>query len=471
MQREVRVAREREHPEMKGALALTFLLVCSQAGAQAGLTRCNLSADAVESETINGMDISRGRGGIRVNCPSRNLRLSADSGEMFGDERVELYGKVHFEEPSRIDLKSDRLTYFLRDERVIVRGNVIATQPNGSKLTGPEATYYRAVPRVRTVEELLATQYPTVTIAAKGKDEKPVVVRAASIFMKGDSLIYASRSVVIDRADLIARSDSAFVDGRANNETMRLMFKPSVEGREGRKFKLEGDIIDAYSKDRKLQRVIARAKAHALSQDLDLVADTIDLRMSNDAMERAIAWSHGGQAKATSPGQVITADSIDAHLPKQKISVVYAVRRARAESDADSTRFKTSERDWLRGDNVTAWFDSTATKDTSKTPPIDRILATHVADSAQAYYHMPATTAGCRDAAISYVRGREILIDFQDRKVGVVSVKDSVVGVYAEPKCQAPKDSSKAKPATTPAKKPAAKPPSRPLALSPARPR
>src|SRR6185436_7069519 len=127
-----------------------------------------------------------------------------------------------------------------------------------------------------------------------------------------DSLIYASRSVVIDRNDLVAKADSAFLDGRANAETMHLMYKPTVEGREGRKFKLEGDVIDAYSKDRKLQRVVARAKAHALSQDLDLVADTIDLRMSNDAMERAIAWSKSGQAKATAPGQAITADSIDA---------------------------------------------------------------------------------------------------------------------------------------------------------------
>src|SRR6185295_15018434 len=121
-------------------------------------------------------------------------------------------------------------------------------------------------------------------------------------------------------------ADSAFVDGRSNNETMRLMFKPSVEGREGRKFRLEGDVIDAYSKDRKLQRVLARGKGHATSEDLDIAADTIDLRMSNDMMERAIAWSRNGQAKATSPGQVITADSIDALMPGQKLRVVYAVR-------------------------------------------------------------------------------------------------------------------------------------------------
>jgi hypothetical protein len=306
------------------------------------------------------------------------------------------------------------------------------------------------VPRVRSIEELNAIKGPTVTIAARNKNEKPVVVNANTIYMRGDSVIYASRNVVIDRADLIAKSDSAFVDGRTGNETMRLMFNPSVEGREGRKFKLQGDVIDAYSKDRKLQRVVSRGKGHATSDDLDIVADTIDLRMSNDKMERAIAWNRTGQAKATATGEVITADSIDVHMPGQKLRVVYAVRNARAEADADTVRLRTTERDWLRGDVLTAWFDSTATKDTSHTPPLDRILTTHKADSAQAYYHMPASEPACKEAAISYVRGREILIDFDNRKIGIVSVRDSVVGMYLEPKCLAQKDSAKVKPAKPP---------------------
>lgn len=447
---------------MKWRRAAALWLFAPATALAQGLTPCDLSANGgFSSEIIGGIEIGRGGGGVTVICRSRNLRLYADSGEAFGNDRIELYGRVHYEEPTRIDLRSDRLTYILREEMVIVRGHVIATQPNGSTLTGPEATYFRAVPRVRTIEELNATSGPTVTIAPRNKSEKPVVVNANTIYMRGDSLIYASRNVVIDRADLLAKSDSAFVDGRSTNETMRLMFNPSVEGREGRKFKLQGDVIDAYSKDRKLERVVSRGKGHATSEDLDIVADTIDLRMSNDKMERAIAWNRAGQAKATAPGEVITADSIDARMPGQKLRVVYAVGNARAEADADTVRLRTVERDWLRGDLVTAWFDSTTTtsKDTSKTPPIDRILTTHKADSAQAYYHMPASEPSCKDAAISYVRGREILIDFDNRKIGIVSVRDSVVGMYLEPKCQATKDSSKAKPVGKPPALAASRPP------------
>jgi hypothetical protein len=278
--------------------------------------------------------------------------------------------------------------------------------------------------------------------------------------MRGDSIINASRRVVIIRSDLIARGDSAYLDGRTNQETIRLMFTPSVEGLSGKKFKLEGTIIDAYSKDRKLQRVVARGSGHATSQDLEITSDTIDLRMSNDALERAFAWSHPGQARAKTTTESILADSIDVVMPKQKVRIVYAVRRAYAQADADTVRFRTTEKDWLKGDTVTAWFDTTATKDTSTTPPIKQILAVHHADSAQAYYHLAPNDTGVRTPAISYVRGHQIRLDFENRKVALVSVKDSVYGLYLEPSRDSVAKTTGGKtPAKTPAKPATKKPP------------
>jgi lipopolysaccharide export system protein LptA len=440
----------------------------SSLAGQASLTACNFVApNGFNTDTTPGQQrISTTSGGITVTCPSRNIILIADRAMQMGQDRLDLFGKVHYTEPAKIDLQSDSLTYLANEERVVVRGHVIATLPSGSTLTGPAATYLRVIPGRRAFEELTAIQSPTVTIAAQGDSGKPVSITATTIFMRGDSLIYASRKVVIIRSDLIAHSDSAFLDGRSNQETMRLMFTPSVEGLQGRKFRLEGEIIDAYSKERKLERVIARGKGHATSQDLDIVADTIDLRMSNDALEHAIAWSRTGQAKATSPGETIVADSIDVLMPKQKVTVVYAVGHAFAQADADTVRFRTTEKDWLRGETIVAWFDTTATKDTSTTPPIRQILATHHADSAQAYYHMAPSDTGVRSPAISYVRGRQIRLDFVNRKVALVSVRDSVAGLYLEPQ-----DSAKAAKATKassgkpssvkapPGKSPAAKPP------------
>jgi lipopolysaccharide export system protein LptA len=458
-------------------LAVLIAVLCAPAAARAQATQCDLSTSGQSvEETINGVSVRYGSGGIRVVCKSRGLTLTADSGSMTGDQVVNLYGRVHYDEPTRIDLHSDFLTYYLSDERVNVRGHVQATLPSGSTLIAPEATLLRSAPRIRTIDEITAIGNPTLTIAARGDSAKPVAVNATTIYMRGDSLIYASRNVVINRADLITHSDSAFVDGRTGTETIRLMFKPSVEGLSGRKFRLEGDIIDAYSKNRKLDRVIARGKAKANSQDMDIVADTIDLRMSNDAMERAIAWSHGTQAVAKSPQETITADSIDVRMPNQKVRVVYAVRHARAEADADTVRFRTKERDWLRGETVVAWFDSTAkpgAKDTSSTPPLQRILASHSADSAQAYYHMAAADTSIREPAISYVRGREIRIDFANRQVAMVSVTDSVTGVYLEPKRDTTKTAPKGRAparstgAKAPVKPPATVAPKKPPAFKP----
>jgi hypothetical protein len=429
---------EGRDPEMSiGRMILVSVALAAAAKralAQNELTPCDLTSKGpASSETVNGQNVSSGSGGITVVCRSRHITLVADSGHMIANVRVDLFGHVHYTEPSRIELRSDVLTYYQLDERIVVTGNVTATLPSGSTLVGPEAMYLRQVTGRRSIDSLTAIRSPTVTIAAQGDTGKPVIVNATTIFMRGDSIISASRKVVITRPDLIARGDSAYLDGRANQETIRLMFTPSVEGLQGKKFRLEGTIIDAYSKDKKLQRVVARGKGLATSQDLEITSDTIDLRMSNDAMERAIAWSHPGQARATTTSESILADSIDVVMPKQKIRIVHAVRRAYAQADADTVRFRTTEKDWLRGDTVTAWFDTTATKDTSTTPPLKQILAVHRGDSAQAYYHMAPSDTAVHTPAISYVRGGQIRLDFDNRKVAMVAVRDSVFGMYLEP--------------------------------------
>jgi hypothetical protein len=43
------------------------------------------------------------------------------------------------------------------------------------------------------------------------------------------------------------------------------------------------------TKQRKLERVLAKTKAEATSQDLNLKSDTIDLRIVNDSLNRAIS--------------------------------------------------------------------------------------------------------------------------------------------------------------------------------------
>jgi hypothetical protein len=179
--------------------------------------------------------------------------------------------------------------------------------------------------------------------------------------MDGDSLVYASGKVQITRPDLLANGDSAFMD--SGRDFARLMREPMVKGIGTRTFTLTGGVIDVYSRNRQVERVVATPTGHAVSQDLELVADSIDLRVAANKLQRAMAWGKT-RAHAVSPEREIIADSIDALMPDQRVREVRALRKAYAESNPDSG-VVSKQRDWMSGDSIIARFDTVATADTS----------------------------------------------------------------------------------------------------------
>jgi lipopolysaccharide export system protein LptA len=383
-------------------------------------------------------------GGIVLRCPAKKITLKADSAEIFGDEkRIFLVGKVDYQEP-RFALTSDYLTYYTGEERVVATGHVNGRLPTGSTLQGPQADYRRAIPRTRPRAQLSATARPIVTIVqrdASGRADPPIIVVAQQIYMDGDSLLYGSGAVEIKRPELTATADSVFLN--TGLETMRLMRDPVVQGTRDRPFKLVGELIDVFSRQRKLQRVVARSKAVANSQDLTLRADTIDLRFITDMLQRAYAWGTS-RARAVSPTQSMTADSIDVIMPAQRVREVHSVRAAVGEGRADSVRFKADEPDWLRGDTIFTYFDSLPPRDTTQSPRIRRLVAS---GEARSLYHLAPSDSAERRPAISYSKGRKITINFDDQRVAKVTVEDKAVGMYLEPNTPAA-DTGKARPGT-----------------------
>jgi lipopolysaccharide export system protein LptA len=393
-------------------------------------------------------------GGLLVVCPSRQITLKADSAELYGDEKRDfLVGHVSYDEP-RLSMTSDYLTYYTAEERIVAAGNVNARLPSGSTLKGPQVDYKRLVPRIRTRAQTLATGRPTVTIVQRdtsGKEQPPIDVVANTIFMDGDSLIYGSGNVVITRPEVNASADSSFIN--TGTEIMQLMRNPIVNGTHGRPFRLIGVNIDLFSKDKKLERVIARARAQANSQDLTLTADTIDLRIKSDSLERAFAWGKS-RARALSPTQNMIADSLDVQMPGQRVHEVHALHKAFAEGRADSTAFKPDTTNWLRGDTIVALFDTIPPVDTTKGPAIRKLIST---DSAEAFYHMAPQDTSLHRPAINYVRGHKITIDFNEQKVAQIAVDGKVSGIFIEPSADTTK--------TRPNSRPPARPPGRPGAV------
>lgn len=438
---------------MRGAArrALVALVVAAPAaGAQGGPpVRCNaINTDSTRQYSVKSptgkYDTYLG-GGVIVRCPSRQIDLRADSMEQYGDQqRIYLVGHVFYKEP-RFTLHSDFLNYFMNEERIVATGRVDATMPTGSRLVGPTATYLRAIPGRRPLAQMTADQRPTITLVQQdslGRPMPPMNVVADHVFMNGDSLVYGGGRVVITRQEFVANADSMFLDGQ--KEVMYLFRDPRIEGKSNdRPFTLVGTLINLFSHDRKLRRVVAKGKAVATSQDIVLHSDTIDLRVNNDVLEEAIAWGPK-RAAAKSPQDSLLADSLDVLMPGQRVREIHAVGRAYAESKPDSVKFHTKEMDWLRGDTIVAYFDSVAARDTTKSPKIRRLVAT---DSASAYYNMaPRDTTLCVPA-ISYSKGRKITVTFGDKGVKSVDVSGQTYGMLAEP------DTSAANRCTPPAKK------------------
>jgi len=429
--------------------AVAALVLLPAATAAQSTERCSWSAPHGQRvvEVAPGIrNTYFGGGNIVMRCPDKGIRIDADSVESYeGEGRVYLIGKVRYTEP-RLSVDSDYMTYFQRDERVIANGNVFARLPNGSTLRGPVAEYLRATPSTRPVPRLHATGRPTITLVQRdttsGPPPAPATVVANGVTMVGDSLVYAGGQVVVTREDVLARADSMTLD--SEREITVLMRGPSIEGRRERPFTLSGGRIELTGADRKLRRVLSMGTARAVSEDMTLTSDTIDLRVADDLLQRAIAWGPS-RARAFSAAQNITSDSIDVTMPGQRIQEMHAVRGAVAQGRPDSTRFRADTLDWMRGDTIVARFDTAAATDTARTT---RLRELHAVGSAKSYYHLAAADSTMRRPAINYVTGREIVVDFQASQVSKVTVVEQAAGVYLEPVPTASGDTARTQPAT-----------------------
>jgi hypothetical protein len=379
-------------------------------------------------------------GGVVARCEATGSVLRADSAEYYQTlGQLILVYNVSYDEPRRARLTSQRLTYYTVDERILAEQNVYVTLPSGTSMTGPSVEYLRAAERVRPGSRLTATGRPTLRVvggaaraagqaARAGPDTSITTIVANTIIDEADSVVFASGAVQITRTDLVATSDSATFEQLS--EVARLLRNATIRGTRDRPFTMTGARIDLFARERELSRVAARDSARIVSEDLNLRSDTVDLRLRDGKLERAIAWGPS-RAIASSPERDVIADSIDAVLPGQRVRELRAVRRAVARSVTDTMRIVSKERDELRGDTIHAQFDTVlATADTGKTPPVRRIRAL---GNASSLFQIANQRGRLLPPSINYVSGRNIMVDFDSGQVQTVTVTDSASGVYLQP--------------------------------------
>lgn len=373
-------------------------------------------------------------GAVDATCEGQGNRLLADSAEHFTElGMMILYDNVRYAEP-RVNITSDRMVYYTVEERLVAEGNVRGRTSTGTRFTGPRMEYFRAKPGIRDENSWIATGRPFVrmsptegnpdaTATADSTDLTADVVRS-----QNDSLMWASGRVVLERVDMRSTSDSATVDN--GTEYVRLLRQPRIVGKGERPFTLEGVIIDAWSKERELQRVLALGEAEAVSDSLTLTSDTIDLRFTEQQISRIFAW--GGRALAVSPQQTMASDSMDVMMPGQKLERVHAIGNAQALSVPDTSTFVSSERDWITGDTLKAQFETLppSAEDSSQRSVMKEIVAI---GSARAFYQTAPSGGGKGVPILSYNRGRHITVLFSEGAMRTVSILDQASGLYLEP--------------------------------------
>ena len=480
---------------------------------------CNLYFDDTDTTRTTSLKLPSGKynsfigGGVLAHCTNqRGVRLKSDSAEFYGEQGLlYLIGRVHYTDPRAV-VDAHHMTYYVSDGRLVADTNVVAVLPSGTTMHGPHADYLRVLAGVRDRASLTAPGRPHIHLVQRDSTTSTpdtAGIDADLVYMVGDSLVYASHKVIIQRTDLTATGDSAFVD--QGQGFIRLMRTPVITGKEQQHpFTLRGDVIDVFTENHQLKRVLSKLHADAVSKDMHLTSDTIDLRFHEKVLSRAYAWGPS-RARAVTPDRDILADSIDVIMPGQEVHQVRSVRKAFAQAVPDTTQFKSKERDWMKGDTIIAYFDTlggrskaahsskTSSPDTASTPgggkppssgSIDRPVATdstvHVKNTkpaadtqpqviaiessghARAYYQLPPRDHSLKVPAIDYMEGRVITIYFENRLVKTVTVIDSARGVYLEPQSDtAARDSArrarlaadtlpkaKKKPGTPPAKTP-----------------
>lgn len=451
------------------ALGLPSVLVAQR---PAPVKTCDLELTNYDSTTTLAIKMPSGEynsfygRGVRGRCTNTDQRLAGDSLEALGDTKSYIViGKAHYSE-RRVTLDADRIFYYQLEERVVAEGNVVAITDKGTTMRGPRAEYFRAIPRLRPLSRMVATGRPVTRLSpddAGGGSRDTVDLVADQIVNVGDSLMYAGGSVVMTRPDLKAVSDSATMD--SGTEWARLTGRPRVDGRGASQFSLVGRQIDLWSKQRKLQRVLSADSARAVSDDVTLASDTIDLRLVDQQLSRAFAWG-SSRAHARATDREIVADSIDVNMPGQVLKELRALRKAEASNRTDSTRFVSTENDWLKGDTIVAVFDSVrAAGDSTAKPEIRTILASGAASS---FYQVPSSQGAKAAPNLNYVKGKAITVAFgADRAVSTVSVREQASGVYLE---LAPPDSVRKDTSATGAAKSTTARPATPATTTPRKP-
>ena len=383
-------------------------------------------------------------GGVTLMCADSSARIASDSVALNGRRRdtiVEFIGQVKYEDSLTMQT-ANRGTYLPGRRRAGKPAERCTTQSkrDSSTIDGPSLDYFRTVPGVRDTVELYAIARPTIksfTTDSAGRRGEPYVIVADRVRMKGNDRTWAGGKVTIDRSDFAARSDSLFLDNGAASEGV-LVGSPLMKGLGRDSFQLTGRRIHLDLDHQAITYVKALGDGHAVSQSLDLVADTIGLDLEHEKLIQTLAWGDSIRPRGLTTDYEIRGDSVAFDTPDQQLREVRSFTNAWVGGKVDTV---TKERDWMSGDSVVASF---VTSD-SAGQPRTTLGQLEARGKAHSYYRLANKKVATGLPSIDYTRGDRITVLMKTgsaRGVDRVLVHGNVDGVHIEPAPAPPPDST-----------------------------
>ncbi|HEV8600118.1 MAG TPA: hypothetical protein VGQ69_12210 [Gemmatimonadales bacterium] len=425
-------------------------LICLTAALPHCLTaqkRCQIEVENVDRQGVQvtvteGVSNYFAGGNVRVKCRGQDVRIWADSIASYQGAVVQFIGNFRYE-ATDTKVTSDFGTYYRDDERWEARSNVTyLDRRDGSTLRGPWVNYRRKIRGTREFEEAFAEQRPTLTIATQdsaGRPGEPYQVIADRVHTRGQDLMWAGGTVMIDRSDIHGRADSLELDtGKAGMGA--LVGHANIQRAAEDSFALAGKRIDLALVKKELTGVTGRDSATLRSRDLDLSADAIRLRLEKNKVTQTLAWGSASRPQALADDYQVRADSLAVDTPQEALKELRAFGKAWVGFRPDSAQ---GERDWLAGQRIVAQFEPQPGGAKQKSA-LRRLEAR---DSARSFYRIASTTTPKGLPSLNYSRADRILLTMQpgdSLKVQRVDMSGHVDGMQLE--AQPPKaDTSRPK--------------------------
>lgn len=391
--------------------------------------RCQIYLEHADRGYTLGTDNYFASGNVVLLCRGTTIRIRSDSLASYASQIVEFIGNVRYSD-SAMTMTADRGTYRREGERWEARGNVVTQSTAGSTLRGPSLDYLRVLPGQREAAEVYAVGRPTIDYVPKdstGKVQEPYVIVGDRVRMIGDDRLWAGGRVTVDRSDLAANADSMRLDTGAGQDGA-LVGSALIRGIGKDSFSLAGRRIDLRLAESELTFVQADGGARATSADWILTADTIALDVNDRVLEQTLAWGTGDRPHAVSVEYEILADSLALDTPAKVLTEARAYRKAWVANGKDTTG---TERDWLRGDTVTAQFAKADTAEGART-----VLHRVESRSGASSFYQITNPGRPTMPSLNYARGDRIVVLMRaDSTGGVdrVDIAGQVDGVQLEP--------------------------------------